>query len=1082
MPYHSSDIEIVRQSGLFDSEWYVSEYRDVTISGIDPIEHYLWLGARLFRDPSPEFDTSYYLESNPDVARDGINPLLHYVMFGRAEGRLGRPVSKHACVRPPVDPYDAWLDVNRPSDVEERRLKGALAAAGSRLPRISLIMPVFRPPIEFLEEAVESVFNQIYEDWELCIHVDGDDNPLLHSWLKDLVQRTHRVRLSISDANGGISAATNAAATLATGEFIAFFDQDDLLTKNALAHIALAALENPHADILYSDDDKIDVTGRRYAPQFKPDWAPVLLLSYMYMSHLFVVRRALFQGLGGFRRGFEGSQDYDFALRAAEKARAVVHVPEVLYHWRATAGSTATSGEAKPHSFVAGLRAVKEACDRRGISATAAQPEWAVAARVGIFSLCFPDNGPRITIVIPTRNRMDLLQPCIESIERLTTYANYDILIVDNESDDPECLAYMASSGHRVLRLASPEGKFSFAYLMNRAVESVDSEYVLLLNNDTLIRRGSWLSQMVGYAQMPNVGAVGAKLYFPDETIQHAGIIHGLYGDLAGPAFRNAPAHDHGYLAYTMVAREYSAVTAACLLSKRQIFLSLGGMDDENFPVAYNDVDFCYRLVQAGYTCVYCPEAELTHYEGKSRGFGDNVLELANFRKRYRNFKDCYYSLHLTREDERFGIRPSKYAAPVLTRAPLCIAMFSHNLNHEGAPNSMFELVVGLKTKGYVDPVVIAPGDGPLRAYYEKAGIPVEIIDHPLRNGFEAAVYEGRAEQLAGMLRMSGTELVYANTADAFWALDAARRAGLPAVWNIRESEPWNTYYQNLPEFLQKAAYDSFYSAYRVVFVASSTRDIWSPLAGRDNFMVIQNGLDLSRLKARMGGLTRAAARRQLGLIDGEVALVLVGTVCERKNQRVLLSAIAQMPVALAANVRVFIVGDRDNPYSRMLHEDRVALPTDWKERVVIVPETDQPYLYFCAADISVCTSLRESYPRVVLEAMALGLPLVTTPVFGIAEQAHANVNALFFSPKDSRMLKDLIIQLIESEVLRKRFSDNSTTLFGGLMQYDDMIERYAMTMREAALSCRSRESKYARDLKVETLADNFGTCNLRVL
>jgi glycosyltransferase involved in cell wall biosynthesis len=365
----------------------------------------------------------------------------------------------------------------------------------------------------------------------------------------------------------------------------------------------------------------------------------------------------------------------------------------------------------------------------------------------------------------------------------------------------------------------------------------------------------------------------------------------------------------------------------------------------------------------------------------------------------------------------------------------------------------MFELVLGLKAMGHVDPIVIAPDDGPIRAYYEQAGIPVQFIDHPLRDGFDPAVYGGRADHLAGVLRQSGAEVIYANTADSFWALDAARKARLPAVWNIRESEAWETYYQNLPGFLQEAAYESFYSAYRVVFVANSTRDLWSPLSGRHNFTVIQNGLDLTRLQTRTRGQTRETARRQLGIADNEAALVLVGTVCERKNQRILVEALAQMPISLAARVRVFIVGDRESPYSQLLHSDRAGLPAEWRARVEIVPETDQPYLYFLAGDVSLCSSLRESYPRVVLEAMALGLPLVTTPVFGITEQARAEVNALFFAPGNSGELKEALVRIVEDDALRQRFAANSSTLFKGLMQYDDMIERYAKTMREAALS-----------------------------
>lgn len=1106
-----AEVLLLRASGKFDDQWYIENYPDVEALGMDPAAHYLWLGRRLGRKPSLASKTVYIDEliapatvSSPAIVRDRRNDISlrfsryrHLLLaavaatggYGnlvrlvlrvlRSQGiagfraRLSRlrarqsdfviqrywtsPRNGGTSLRAPVSGYDAWLDVNRPSDTENNHLATELAELGNSLPLISVIMPVFRPPMQYLAEAVESVLSQRYENWELCIHVDGDGDKKLHGWLRGLAQADKRVRLSIGDTNSGISAATNAAARIASGEFLAFFDQDDLLAPNALAKIAIASVRNPRADVLYTDDDKLDESGRRHAPQFKPGWAPILLLSYMYMSHLLVVRRKLFYEIGGFRIGFEGSQDYDFALRASEKARSVEHIPDVLYHWRAIAGSTAVSGDAKPHSFVAGVRAVEEACSRRGVIADAIQPDWALKARVGIFSLRFPDSGPKVTIIIPTRDRLDLLRSCVESVEQLTTYRDYEILIVDNESREPETLAYLSSSKHKVLRLVSPNGEFNFAYLMNQAVEVASGEYVLLLNNDTVVRDGRWLSQMVGYGQMPNVGAVGAKLYFPDDTIQHCGIIHGLYGGLAGPAFRNAHGSTHGYLAYTMVAREFSAVTAACLLTKRDTFFAIGGMDEDRFAVAYNDVDYCYRLVQAGYFCVCCPDAELIHFEGKSRGHKDNVLEVANFRAQYRNFHDIWYNPNLSTDDEQFQIRPQRHIITHLTSRPLRLAMFSHNLNHEGAPNSMFELVVGLKAKGYVDPIVLSPEDGPLRRDYERAGITVQLVDNPLRDGYAESNYAAKIAQLGMTLRLSQTEAVYSNTADTFWAQDAAHKARLPSVWNIRESEAAETYYQNLPKFLQEVAYDSFSSAYRVVFVASSTRDLWSTLSVRNNFTVIQNGLDLTRLRERSRGATRLKAREQLGLLDEEVALVLVGTVCERKNQHILLEALSEIPVSIASRVRVFIVGDRPNPYSVQLHQKLARLPAGWRSRIEIIKETDQPYLYFLAADIALCTSLRESYPRVVLEAMALGLPLITTPVFGIAEQAGKDVNALFFDPNDSIGLKGAILKLVGDEHLRRKFASSSSVLFRGLMQYDDMIERYGAVLREATISSSPR-------------------------
>ena len=1058
-------LKLIEDSGLFDQEWYLSTYQDVRLIGLSPIEHYLKYGYHMGRNPSSSFDGNWYLDTNPDVLEAGFNPLIHYLTHGVHEGRRPSPNSSAiiGCedsnllkIESKLDRYAAWLCFNQESDGEEARLREALAEAALELPVISVIIPIYQPLLQFLDEAVESVFAQIYEGWELCLYVDGDPDETLHMRLRGYAARDSRVKIKIGTENAGISMATNKAAKLASGQYIAFLDQDDILRRATLAEFALAVANDPDADILYSDDDKIDEQGQFKAPQFKPDWAPVLLLSYMYMSHLFVVRRQIFEDLGGFRLGFDGSQDYDFALRAAEKARKVVHIPRILYHWRVLPGSTATSGDAKPASFSAGQHALQEACQRRGLNALVYQPEWAMAAKVGIFSLCFPSIGPSVTIIIPTRNGRNLLEPCIRSIEEKTAYQNYRVMVIDNASDDPDTrqyLHYLKSCGHQVLRLENPNGKFNFAYLMNQAVVACQSEYVLLLNNDTLVRRSDWLGQMVGYAGMKNVGAVGAKLWFPDDTIQHAGIIHGLYAGLAGPAFRNLPARYHGYLAYTMVAREYSAVTAACLLTPRSLFLEIGGMNQDDFAVAYNDVDYCYRLISVGYSCIYCPDAELTHFEGKTRGFNDNALEIATFRKQYRTFRDTWYNPNLSLENENFQVQPWRYLAPQATKRPVRVVMVSHNLNHEGAPNSLFEIVSGLVSREVIDPVVITPKEGPLRNFYEKAGIEVQCIDHPLRNAYQEECYVHNKRMLATAWRTAGVELVYANTAQTFWAIDAAREAGLPAVWNIRESEAWQSYFNFLPPAIRAYAYAVFQYPYRVIFVAQRTRDIWATLNTRHNFTVIHNGIDLQRLQTRIGAITPESARARLNLSKHEVAVVLVGTVCDRKNQKVLISAFAKLPEVIASRARIFIVGDRDSAYSTELHQLKASLPKAKRDRVAIVPETDQPYLYYLAGDIAVCSSKFESYPRVVLEAMALGLSMICTPVFGITEQVSEGVNALLFPPEDVEALTQALTTLIDDDEKRSEMARNSKILFQGLTQYDNMLSAYGDVMRAACVS-----------------------------
>jgi len=952
-------------------------------------------------------------------------------------------------LQPGMEPYDAWLAVNAWTAESHENLKSRLAHAGEQLPKISVVMPVHDPDPHFLSRAIQSVAGQVYSNWELCIADDAGTDPEVARLLQEWAVRDPRIRTMRREENGGISRATNSAASLATGDFLLFLDHDDELSPDALGEVALYINDHPVTDFLYSDDDKIDAHGKRFAPQFKPDWSPELLLSYMFCSHLVAVRKSLFDELGGMRAGFEGSQDYDFALRATELARHVGHVPLVLYHWRAIPGSTAQSGAAKPGSIDAGRQAVQETFHRRGIRAVASHPAWAARDNVGIFHHEFPDEGPSVTIIIPTRNRLKYLRACLDSV-RQTTYGNYRIMIVDNGSDEPETLRYLESCGHPVSRIVSPDGVFNFAYINNCAVEQTDSEYVLFLNNDTEVREPKWLSRMMGYARFEGVGAVGARLLFPDGKIQHAGVIHGLYHGIAGPAFKCSPAWDNGYLSYARVVRNYSAVTGACMLTPRRLFLSVGGFDEEAFAVAYNDIDYCYRLSDLGYRCVYVPGAELVHHEGASRGLLDDPSQEAAFRSKYSGRQDPFYSPHLSLTNERFEIMPRRIV-PSKNRCPVRAFMAAFNLNREGASYSQFEMTVQLKDDGVIDPIVYSPEDGPLRDLYEQAGIPVQVNLHPLAGVFTAAEYECAIDRFAETIRLTGAEIVYANTLQTFYAVAAAHKRGIPSIWNPRESEPWQTYFDHFGPEIVRRALGCFAYPYRIIFVADATRNVYSALNSHHNFMVIHNGLNLGRLEKQARRWPRTAAREKLQAKEEEIILLLLGTVCPRKGQEDLIRAIARLDRKLHPLVQCFIVGDRAGSYSNELHALARSLPESLQRRVHIVPEVEDTALYYRAADIFVCTSRIESFPRVVLEAMAYELPVVTTPVYGIREQVRPGINGLFYDPGNDKQLAATIAGLIRDPAHRRQLAANSRHVLATLNTFKEMVAQYGQTFREAA-------------------------------
>ena len=950
------------------------------------------------------------------------------------------------------DPYEAWLEVNRWNARRERVLRERLSELACP-PLLSVIMPVYNPPVEFLNKAIQSVVDQVYGNWELCIADDASTDPAVTSALKRWADQDARIKVTFREQNGNISLASNSAAELAGGEHLVFLDQDDELTPDALGEVALYLAENPATDVLYSDDDKVDATNRRYSPQFKPDWSPELLLSYMYLSHLLVMRRALFVTVGGLRVGFEGSQDYDLALRATERANHIGHVPKVLYHWRALPNSTAASGGAKPDSFAAGMNAIQGAFERRGIKSTVFQPDWAAKAKCGIFSHRFPDEGPSVAIIIPTRNNLEFLRACIDSLNK-TTYRNYELVIVDNESDDPGTLDYLASLPHRVLRIPTPDG-FSFAAINNRAVEQVNTDYVLFLNNDTEVISPEWLSAMVGYMGMSEVGAVGARLLLPDGRIQHAGVVNGYYDRMAGPAFKLTPATDNGYLSYAKVTRNYSAVTAACLLTSRLLFENVGGFDEQTFAVAYNDVDFCFRLLAAGRRIVYCPQAELIHHEGASRGFDDNPRELASYLQKYGDKIDPYYNPNLSLEDERFAIK-ARTAAPGNLK-PIRTLMCAFNLNWEGAPYSQYEMTVGLKEKEVIDPIVYSPTDGPLRQAYEEHGIEVIVGGHPLMGVASLADYEVAIAAFGRRLKDLKIDLIYANTLPTFYAIATAHYLGLPCIWNPRESEPWETYFDFLPPEIAQRALQCFAYPYQVVFVSNASLRVWQPLNSRHNFMVIHNGLDRERFGAAFKKWPKEMARALLWLSPEERAVLIIGTLCERKGQIDLVEAIGRLSNETAATIRCFIVGNDGDEYALRLKQILRDLPYLRRSRIEIVEETADPALYYAAADIFVCCSRIESFPRVILEALAAQLPIITTPVYGISEQVKENESALFYPPGDVDSLARAIERLIQNPTLRQTLAANTITALESLIDFDSMVESYAEVFREAWLSGATR-------------------------
>lgn len=532
-----------------------------------------------------------------------------------------------------VRDYTAWVEsFGKPTPERVGSLRARLARLpASRRPLLSVLLPVYNPPEAFLERAVESVRSQIYEHWELCIADDSSTAPHVRLYLDRIARDDPRVRVVYRSENGHISRASNSALELARGDYVVLLDHDDELSWDALAEVAIAIAGHPDTDVLYSDEDKIDEEGRRFDPYFKPDFLPDLLAGQNCLSHLSVFRTKLVRDVGGFREGFEGSQDWDLALRVidATSPDRVRHIPKVLYHWRAISGSTAIEVSEKRYSLDAARRALQEHFRRRGIPVEV-HPVPGAHWRV-IYPL--PARPPLVSIVIPTRNAARLLRTCVDSLFNCTEYEPFEIVIVNNRSNEADALALFRELSQRGnVRVIDYDAPFNFSAIINYGVSKARGEIVVLLNNDIEATDPGWLREMVSHAVRPEIGAVGAMLYYPDETIQHAGIVLGL-GGVANHAFGHHAKGTDGYKNRARLVQNYSAVTAACLAIRRELFLHVGGFNEIDLPIAFNDVDFCIRVRNAGYRNLWTPFAELIHHESISRGREDTPEKQARFER-----------------------------------------------------------------------------------------------------------------------------------------------------------------------------------------------------------------------------------------------------------------------------------------------------------------------------------------------------------------------------------------------------------------------------------------------------------------
>jgi glycosyltransferase involved in cell wall biosynthesis len=898
----------------------------------------------------------------------------------------------------PLDRYAAWCREHEPDEGtldDQRREAKRLPVR----PKISLIVPIWNTPAHFLQAMLESLSAQTYDNWELCAVDAASDRPATLAVLREWTAREPRIRLERIENNLGISENTNRALGLATGDFIACIDHDDLLAPFALFELARNAGAFPDTDIFYSDEDRWSEAGERHAPFFKPEWSPELLQSFMYIGHLTAYRRSLVDQVGEFRKEFDLSQDYDFALRATERARNIRHIPYVLYHWREHPASGSMGG--KPEARKTNLAALGDAMRRRNLPADIIEYPTANRARLRVAS------WPRVSVIVPTDSPTRALI-CLRDLPRQTKYPDLEIVLVTN-SKLVESLRILEPPNATV-QLVPYDKPFNFSDKCNLGAEASSGKRLIFFNDDVETGQADWIQNLIEQLENPEVGAVSPKLLYETGKIQHAGLVTGVRG-LVGTAFHQRDANSTEYFNLPQSLRDVGALSAACLAMRRADFFRVGGFDALNTPIAHSDIDLCFKVREAGMRCVYTPYATLSHAghvsiaaeEKKETARRPNKASLYLL-KRWADYttRDPYFTDNMRdwlHSDSPTPIRMAASDRPDPTRFGPDLLFVSHDLTLSGAPILLFHLALWCN-RNEIFVVVVAPEDGPLREKYEAAGLPL-IIDPLVLTGHESFVKF--AQDFDCML---------ANTIRSEPAVRAAHAAKLPVIWWVHETQVGE-------HFLRADAKlrSALPLADAVLAPSERTARVYRPYAGpavkHSSYGVPDMGA-----AGRPSGNGRPRALRFL----------VLGSIEPRKGQDIFVEAVASLPAEMQQAAEFHILGRvMDSEFSTRVEEAAAKVlnfsmdgACDHAEAVEAIRRSD----------VLVCSSRDEAMPVTILEALSLAKAVVSTEVGGIGEILEDGHDALLVRPEDPKALAEAMKRLWETPELVQQLGENARETF----------------------------------------------------
>ena len=909
----------------------------------------------------------------------------------------------------------------------------------------SLITPVYNPPLSYLSDIINSLNNQIVNNFEI-IFIDNSSNSEVKKYLQVLDKKYKFVKIKFLNKNYGISFANNVAIKMARGRYVGFLDHDDILTDDALYLFTHEINKNPNLQIIYSDEAKVSNNLNEIIEiHAKPAFSPELLLSTNYIQHLFFVTKKLAKS-NLFSEDIKGSQDYDFLLRITKNIDIsnIGHIPKVLYFWRSNPNSIAQSLKNKDYISHNATLSLQKYLTKNNLNAKAVLNKDALRKGMVINNIkwnTFYDLASNVTIVIPNRNSPNLIKQCLGNLSKYNKLG-IPVLIIDDDSDDPLTFQTYDSflKNHNYIKLIKykrRENIFNYASLINYSLKYVKTKFFLQLNNDVEFDNLDWINQMYGWFSFKNIQVVGANLFFKNKKIQHSGVFIGAHGGLADHIFKGSDFFDNLFFGFQFCSRNVSAVTGACLMTDTKLFKQLGSYDDNKFKVQYNDVDYCLRVIQRKKQIVVDPIVSLIHPESTSRKKNYDIQEHLNFLDKYPNYQDNFYNSNFSKDFNNFSLSNTNFY--YTKKTSINILMVLHDLSLTGAPIVGFNQAKYLKDCGN-DVTIISPKYGPLSKDIKKSKIELIIFNFNdtlfLKDGLL------KNENSDSVLDIRKYDSVIFNSLASKWDYIDLFDPIKSKFLNVHESISLHDCFKSLNHKYkdsQKNTIKTLIKFNSIIFQSKNSMNIFDPTNLLNNKLLIPGSLPYEKIRKFIANNDKNKLRLKYNFDIKDFLISNIGTVCQRKGQDIFIKAALKILKNNTnfVNVKFLIVGDNDSTYSEYIKKD---IPNKYYDHFIFIKETNDIYDYYLLSDLFVCTSYQESFPMVVLLAMAFDLPIISTNVNGIPEMISSD-NSMLYYPGDIESLRRNIDLLVKSDILRKNLTLNAKSFF--LRNFKDSIRMH---------------------------------------